>query len=46
MDKEDNTEDKLDGLQKQTVSHMGCVGSPHNPQCREASPFWQWAWGA
>lgn len=29
-DKEDNTEDKLDGLQKQMVSHMCCV-RPHSP---------------
>lgn len=28
-DKEDNTEDKVDGLQKQMVSQMCCVCNPH-----------------
>lgn len=29
-DKEDNTEDKLDGLQKQVVSHMCYIGNTHD----------------
>lgn len=37
-DKEDHTEDKLDGLQKQVVSHTCCVGDPHSLYCRERSP--------
>lgn len=37
-DKDDNTEDKLDGLQKQVVSHMYCIGNPHDLPYEERKP--------
>jgi hypothetical protein len=38
MDKEDSAEDRLDGLQKQTVSPAYCIGNPHGISYRERNP--------
>lgn len=39
VEKEDNTEDKLDGLQKQTVSQMCCIGTLHDLYYQERNDY-------